>query len=188
MSKGGKTIELLNNDSSDWKITCIDTGLRTNIGTRLKLVEEFLDGEETFLANYTDGLTDMPLDRQLAAFQKSGKTACFMSSRPSQTFHVVSFEGDDSSVRDIRFVKDCNIWINTGYFIFKRDIFRYINSGEDLVLEPFHRLIEEDQLMAYKYEPFWAMDTFKEQQELTDMVMEGNAPWQVWQETRGEAS
>ncbi len=184
MSEGGKTIRLLNNDSSDWTITCIDTGLRTNIGTRLKLVEEYLQGEKTFLANYTDGLTNMPLDKQIAAFQRSGKVACFMSSRPSQTFHVVSFKEDDSSVENIRFVKDCNIWINTGYFVLTADIFQYIKSGEDLVLEPFQRLIQEDQLMAYKYEPFWAMDTFKEQQELTDMVMEGNAPWQVWQEAR----
>ena len=188
MSGGGRTIELVGSDTSDWRVTCIDTGLRANIGTRLKLVEEFLDGEDCFLANYTDGLTNMPLDEQIAAFRRSGKTACFMSSRPSQTFHVVSFRGDESSVEGIKFVKDCNIWINTGYFIFKRDIFQHIKPGEDLVLEPFQRLIERDQLMAYKYEPFWAMDTFKEQQELTDMVMEGNAPWQVWQETQGERS
>lgn len=188
MSDGGRTIELVGGDTSDWRITCIDTGMRSNIGTRLKLVEEFLEGEELFLANYTDGLTNMPLDQQIAAFQRSGKTACFMSSPPSQTFHVVSFSEDDSSVKDIRFVRDCNIWINSGYFIFTKDIFKYINPGEDLVLEPFQRLIKTGQLMTYKYEPFWAMDTFKEQQELTDMVMEGDAPWQVWQETPGGLS
>lgn len=185
LSDGGKTIELVKSDSADWRITCIDTGLRTSIGTRLKLVEPYLAGEEMFFANYTDGLTNMPLGQQLAAFRESGKTGCFMASRPSQTFHVVSFRDNDSSVESIRYVKDCDIWINSGYFIFTKDIFKYIDKGEDLVLEPFQRLIADDQLMAYKYEPFWAMDTFKEQQELTDMVMEGNAPWQVWQEDKG---
>jgi len=185
MSNGGRTVELVKSDCADWRVTCIDTGLRTNIGTRLKLVQDHLAGEDMFLANYTDGLTNMRLDNQIAAFKQSGKTACFMSSRPSQTFHVVTFQGDDSSVKSIELVRDCNIWINAGFFIFTQDIFNYINEGEDLVLEPFHRLIAEDQLMAYKYEPFWAMDTFKEQQELTDMVMQGNAPWQVWQDGKG---
>jgi glucose-1-phosphate cytidylyltransferase len=184
MSEGGKKIELVNSNSADWRITCVDTGVRTNIGARLKLVEEFLEGEDLFLANYTDGLTDMPLNEQIETFRRSGKTGCFMSSRPSQTFHVVSFREDDSSVDSIRFVRDCNIWINAGYFIFTKDIFKYITAGEDLVLEPFQRLIAEDRLMAYKYEPFWAMDTFKEQQELTDMVMQGKAPWQVWREAK----
>jgi glucose-1-phosphate cytidylyltransferase len=188
LSQGGKTLELVKSDTLDWRITCIDTGLRTNIGTRLKLVEEFLGGEEMFLANYTDGLTNMPLDKQIDAFRRSGKTACFMSSRPSQTFHVVSFGEDGSSVSDIRYVRDCDIWINAGYFIFRKEIFRYMEAGEDLVLQPFHRLIADDQLMTYKYEPFWAMDTFKEQQELTDMVMQGRAPWQVWQEIEVEPS
>jgi len=179
MSDGGRKIDLINTDISDWRITFIDTGLGSNVGMRLKLVEKYLDGEEYFLANYTDGLTDMPLDDQIATFRRSGKVGCFMCSRPSQTFHVVSL-GKDSSVESIKYVQDADIWINAGFFVFRKEIFEYMRSGEDLVVEPFVRLIEEDQLLAYKYERFWAMDTFKEQQELTDMFIEGHAPWQVW--------
>ena len=70
--------------------------------------------------------------------------------------------------------------INGGYFIFRKEIFQYIKNGEELVGKPFQRLIEENQLIGYRYDHFWCMDTFKEQQELTDMYHQGNAPWEVW--------
>ncbi|MBN1460309.1 MAG: glucose-1-phosphate cytidylyltransferase [Armatimonadetes bacterium] len=184
MSEGGKRIDLINSDISDWRITFVDTGFRSSVGMRLRAVEEYLEGEEFFLANYTDGLTDMPLDDQIDVFKRSGKIACFMCSRPSQTFHVVSLR-NDCSVESIKYVKDADIWMNAGYFVFRKEIFEHIRAGEDLVVEPFRRLIDENQLLAYKYERFWAMDTFKEQQELTDMSLEGHAPWQVWKHPNG---
>ena len=71
--------------------------------------------------------------------------------------------------------------INGGFFAFRREIFDYIKEGEDLVDEPFHRLIAEKQLIAYPYKGFWAcMDTFKEKQHLEDLHATGRAPWQVW--------
>jgi glucose-1-phosphate cytidylyltransferase len=179
ISDGGKKIELLDSDTLNWKITFIDTGVRSNIGMRLKMVEKYLGDDEYFLANYADGLTDMPLDEQIARFKQSGKIACFLCARPSQSFHLVTLRGD-SSVANIVPVRDADVWINAGYFIFRREIFKYIGDGEDLVVEPFRRLIEENQLLAFKYDRFWAMDTFKEQQELSDMLLAGNAPWQVW--------
>ena len=62
LSNGGKELRLLNRDIEDWNITFVDTGIMSNIGQRLKAVEAHLEGEEVFLANYTDGLTDLPLD------------------------------------------------------------------------------------------------------------------------------
>jgi glucose-1-phosphate cytidylyltransferase len=184
MSEGGRKIDLINSDISDWRITFVDTGVRSSIGARLRMVEEYLEGDEYFLANYADGLTDMPLDDQIASFQRSGKIGCFMCSRPSQTFHVVYLR-PDSSVESIKYVQDADIWINAGYFVFRKEIFRYLEPGEDLVGGPFRRLIEQNQLFAYKYDRFWAMDTFKEQQELTDMSLSGSAPWQVWKHANG---
>src|SRR5207302_1613516 len=68
MSNGGKKLELLNSDIHDWNITFVDTGIASNIGQRLKAVEEYLDGEEVFLANYSDGLTDLPLPEYIDNF------------------------------------------------------------------------------------------------------------------------
>lgn len=179
MSNGGKEIELVSSDIHDWKITFVDTGVHSNIGQRLKLVEKHLKGEEVFLANYSDGLTDMPLPAMINYFIESGKIACFMCAPPSQTFHVVTLE-DGDRVSKIQYVRDSGIRVNAGFFAFRKEIFEYINMGEELVMEPFQRLMAKGALMGYKYDRFWAMDTFKEQQELSDVFNQGKAPWEVW--------
>ena len=81
-------------------------------------------------------------------------------------------------VRRFRSNKESEVWINGGYFIFRKEIFNYIQDGEELVLEPFNRLIKEQQLVAYKYEGFWrAMDTLRDRQLLEEMVEQGEIPW-----------
>jgi len=180
LSHGGKKLELLNSDIQDWKITFVDTGLTSNIGQRLKAVERYLEGEEVFFANYSDGLTDLPLLDFIDYFNEQQKIACFLCVRPTQSFHVVSMK-DNGTVSAIQHVTRSNMWINGGYFIFRKEIFKYINEGEELVQEPFSRLIEMEELMAYKYEGFWAcMDTFKDKQQLDDLYAHGQAPWEVW--------
>jgi glucose-1-phosphate cytidylyltransferase len=179
LSNGGKEIELMAHDIQDWKITFVDTGLNSNIGMRLKLVERFVRDEEIFLANYSDGLTDLPLPQMIHDFVKGGRVGSFLCAPPSQTFHVVTL-GEKNLVKDIKYVKDAGILVNAGYFVFRNKIFDYLNMGEELVFEPFQRLIAEGLLQGYRYENFWAMDTFKEQQELSDIFSQGRAPWEVW--------
>src|SRR5215469_16651385 len=180
LSGGGKNLTLATSDIQDWTITFVDSGQDASIGQRLKKVEHLLQNEETFLANYSDGLTDMPLPKMLRQFERSGKVAAFVCSPPSQTFHTVVLKNGSHRVGKIETVRDSGLLINAGFFAFKRDIFYYIRKGEDLVGPPFNRLIEKDLIMGYKYDRFWAMDTFKEQQELTDLCNSGRAPWELW--------
>jgi glucose-1-phosphate cytidylyltransferase len=186
MTHGGKEIQLMQSDIHDWKITFVDTGLKSNIGQRLKQVEQHLEGEELFLANYTDGLTDMPLNKMIQEFQASQKIGAFVCTRPSQSFHVVTLK-ENGLVGDLQYVRDAGLLINGGFFVFRKEIFEYINEGEELVLEPFQRLIQKDLLLGYTYDRFWCMDTFKEQQELTDMFTQGCAPWEVWRKPERQA-
>jgi glucose-1-phosphate cytidylyltransferase len=179
LSEGGK-IDLFNRDIHDWKITFVDTGLTTNIGQRFKQIESYLDGEEFFLANYSDGLTDLNLPDLIEDFYKRNKIASFLCVRPNISFHLVNID-EDSVVTEFTDVKFRDLWINGGYFVFKKDIFKYINYGEELVIQPFERLIKEKQLIAYKYNGFFGvMDTFKEKQMLDDMYQRGETPWEVW--------
>ena len=180
MSEGGKRLQLLGTDIQDWTITFADTGLNANIGQRLKAVERYLKGEEVFLANYADDLTDFHLPSMIDHFMNSGKTAAFLCVQPPHTFHVVSM-ADDNGVSSIQHVSRSGIYINGGYFIFRQEIFNYLEDGEELVEEPFHRLIKEGQLAAYRHDGFWMpMDTFKDKQTLEDMYSRGVAPWEVW--------
>jgi glucose-1-phosphate cytidylyltransferase len=180
LSAGGKNIDLINRDIHDWRITFADTGIMSNIGQRLKAVEKYLEGEEMFLANYSDGLTDLPLPQQISHFRKNDKIASFLCVRPNLSYTFVSMNGGDL-VADIQEVERSNIRINGGYFIFKKEIFNYIKEGEELVREPFRRLVTDKQLLAYQHDGFWAcMDTFKDKQHLDDLYAKGKAPWQVW--------
>ena len=182
LSGGGKKVDLLNSDTHDWRITFADTGINSNIGQRLKAVEKYLDGEDEFLANYSDGLTDMPLTEQLDHFHHQGKIARFLCVRPNLSYHLVSLEeGNGSLVSDIHAISSGNERINGGFFIFKKEIFEYIKEKEELVVEPFHRLLAEKQLVGYAYDGFWAsMDTFKDKQQLESLCATGAAPWEIW--------
>jgi glucose-1-phosphate cytidylyltransferase len=180
LENGGSELRLLSRDIQDWRITFLDTGATTNIGGRLRAVSRFLKDDEVFLANYSDNLTDLPLDSLTDAFMRSDSIGAFMAVRPRQSFHVVSV-GSDGAVDSIKHVNEANLWINGGYFVLRRSIFDYMREGEELVEEPFQRLIREGRLMSHRHTGFWAcMDTFKERQDLEDLYARGNAPWEVW--------
>jgi glucose-1-phosphate cytidylyltransferase len=180
LSEGGKKLELRASDIHDWKITFVDTGITSNIGQRLKAVEPYVRDEPEFLANYSDGLTNLPLPLQLEHFRRQSAIASFVSVKPRISYHVVSPDaaGRVSAIDDI---SNTNIRINGGYFIFKREIFDYVKAGEELVHEPFQRLMKTGRLTAYEYDDFWmAMDTFKDRQQLEEIYTAGHAPWEIW--------
>lgn len=180
LSEGGKRIDLVNSDIDDWTITFVDTGATSNIGERLRRVQPYLKGEEMFMANYSDGVTDLPLSDYVDEFKQRDKVASFVAVRPPGSYHVIGIE-EDGRVTGIEPMAGAGAWINGGYFIFKQQIFDYMRPGEELVYEPFDRLIGDGQLRAYRHTGFWEpMDTFKDQQRLDELNRTGEAPWQVW--------
>lgn len=175
----GKKVEILGEKPPEWRVALIDTGVWRNIGQRLVAVRHLVEGEEIFLANYSDGLSDAPLPDMIEAFRKSGKIGCFIAVHPPFTFHLAELD-PSGAVRGFRTSEQSDTWINGGFFIFRKEIFDYIREGEELVNEPFNRLIEAGALMAYRYEGFWrAMDTMRDRQVLEDMVEKGIMPWRV---------
>jgi glucose-1-phosphate cytidylyltransferase len=187
LSEGGQKVQLMGSDIQDWKITFVETGQHANIGQRLKAVERYLRDEPVFLANYSDGLTDLLLTDQIGHFETSDAIGSFISVRPRISYHVVSAEPGGR----VTAIEDCaraSIRINGGYFILRREIFDYIREGEELVVEPFQRLVCERRLVAYEHGGFWmAMDTFKDRQELEDTYARGGAPWEVWHQPQPTA-
>jgi glucose-1-phosphate cytidylyltransferase len=132
-----------------------------------------------FLANYSDGLTDAPLPDMINRFKKSGKIACFIAIHPPITFHLADFD-ENGVVRRMSASHESEIWINGGYFIFRKEIFDYIQEGDELVVQSFKRLIDRGELIAYRYEGFWrAMDTLRDRQVLEEMIERGDTPWQL---------
>lgn len=177
VSNHSSEVQLIGPPRDDWRIALIDTGVWRNIGHRLWTVRDQVKDEEMFLANYSDGLCDVDLDDMIETFKASGKVACFLAIRPPLTYHIADID-ETGRVKEFQSSDRSEIWINGGYFIFRKEIFDYMREGEELVLEPFKRLIEEDQLLAYKHTGFWrSMDTLRDRQLLEDMVEKGEMPW-----------
>lgn len=171
------SVELMNSDTHDWRISFIDTGINTNIGGRLRAVREHLEGEDVFLVNYSDNLTNVPLTQMIDEFKASDNVASFLCVRPSHSFHLVELD-KRQKVNAIRSVHGSDVWINGGYFVLRNEIFDYMEEGDELVEKPFERLIAANRLAAYRYDGFWvSMDTFKERQELEELYARGEAPW-----------
>jgi glucose-1-phosphate cytidylyltransferase len=183
LSQGGEKLRLFSSDIHDWNITLANTGLQSNIGQRLVAARKYLEGEEIFLANYSDGLSDLPLPRLIDFFTKKDRIACFVSVRLNSTCHFITTT-NDNAVAEIKSVRDSDLRINGGFFVFKKEIFNYIRDGEELVHEPFRRLIQDNQLVTFRYDGFFkSMDTFAEKRELDQMVAAGTTPWQLWNST-----
>lgn len=181
LSKGGRELRIYNNDIDDWTISFVDTGLHANIGQRLKAVRKYLGEDEMFMANYTDGLSDLHLPSYLDFFRKHDKVASFLSVQPSSSFHIVSAR-QDGLVTGIEAAQRANLWINGGFFVFKQALFDYMQDGDELVEAPFQRLMEGQQLVTYQNPGFWAcMDTFKEKKLLDELHARGKPPWAVWE-------
>ncbi len=180
LNHGEREIRLLNRDLHDWNITFVDTGMTSSVGERLMKVRPYLENEEMFMANYTDGLTDLPLNDMISQFKKRNKIGSFLAYQPTHSFHVVQMD-ETGKVNSISPISKSGLWINAGYFIFKKEIFDYMKEGEELVVKPFQRLIKVDQLYGYRYNGFWlALDTFKDKQKIDTMYSEGETPWKVW--------
>ena len=180
LSEGGRKRELLTSDIEDWRITFVETGPNSNIGERLLAVREHLRGEEMFLANYADGLTDLPLPDQLAHFRRHGKVASFLSVKPNMSYHFVTAEGD-GSVTGFHDLQKSGLRVNGGFFVFGQGIFDHMREGEELVEKPFQRLIDAGQLVAFNYDGFWMpMDTAKDKQRFDELHLRRNPPWEVW--------
>jgi glucose-1-phosphate cytidylyltransferase len=143
-------------------------------------VKDHLKDDEIFMANYTDGLCDLDLNWYLDRFCESNKVGTFLSVKPSLTFHVVASD-QAGVVKSIEPQTKAGIWINGGFFIFRKEIFDYMEHGEELVYEPFSRLIAQEQLITHQHQGFFAsIDTLREKVMFDEMYARGETPWALW--------
>ncbi len=126
----------------------------------------------------------MYLPEMIAKLQASDAVGTFLAVKPSQSFHLVGWRRTGTCSQSSRCANP-DILINGGYFVFRQTIFDYMREGDELVEAPFARLMQDRKLLANRGERFWCMDTFKEQQELTDIYNSGKAPWEIWKSKAG---
>ncbi|MFE0155715.1 glucose-1-phosphate cytidylyltransferase [Nonomuraea sp. NPDC050547] len=176
------TVEMLETDISDWRISLVDTGLDSPIGERLRRVRERLDGDEMFLANYADVVADAPLPKIIDSFAASGAGASMMVVPPtSNTFHVIEM-GEEGLVGGITPVSEMPLWINGGFFVLRQEIFDHIPEGGDLVADGCMELAKRGRLLAYRHRGYWRpSDTVNQRLELDNSWSRGERPWALWE-------
>jgi glucose-1-phosphate cytidylyltransferase len=163
----------------NWTVTVVDTGESTMTGGRIKLIEQYVQGE-AFLATYGDGIADINLKELLAFHASHGKTATMSVTQPTSRFGVVEIE-DSGLVSQFREKPKVNDWINMGYFVFQPAVFDFLKLDSVLEEEPLRSLASHSELGAFKHSGFWQpMDTYRESLLLNSLWDEGKAPWKTW--------
>ncbi|HEY2644023.1 MAG TPA: glucose-1-phosphate cytidylyltransferase [Galbitalea sp.] len=179
LRNGGKDVDLLQSDISQWKITFVDTGRSTAIGERLRRVRPYLEGDDVFLANYGDVVSNVDINSHIRALPE-GHVGSLLAVRPQDSFHVVAVN-PDGGMTGIVPVGTMDMWINGGFFVLTQAIFDYLEPGDDLVMNGCIRAAAAGRFTAHKYDGFWAsMDTRKERAYLEELHAGEAAPWEVW--------
>jgi glucose-1-phosphate cytidylyltransferase len=173
--------ELLRSDISDWTVTFVDTGLESPIGERLRRVRHYLGEEPYFLANYSDVLTDAPLNDMIKNALSIGATASMLIVPPPSSFHCVDL-ASTGEVKEVLPLSEFPVGVNGGYFVLHQDIIDLIPENGDLVGDACFSLAGTGRLIGYRHEGFWKpADTFKERAELDENYNKGIRPWAVWE-------
>jgi glucose-1-phosphate cytidylyltransferase len=189
LENGARDLKLFSTDISNWRITFVDTGLRSPIGERLRRVRQFVDSEPMFLANYADVLTNAPLPDLIERFAASDAVACLLAVPPQSSSHMVEI-GDDGLISQVIPMRDLRQWENGGYFVLRPEIFDYLSEGEDLVEDALmRRLVPRRRVLAYAYKGYWSpADTVKERARLEALYERGHCPWMIWDQDRSGAA
>jgi glucose-1-phosphate cytidylyltransferase len=175
-------VEIHKHRNEPWKVTMLYTGQKTMTGGRLLEAKDFL-GHERFMLTYGDGVSDVDIPRLLEFHIKSGKTATLTAVQPTGKYGALEIDGDNVKSFLEKPTGD-NLWINGGFFVLEPEIFSYLNNGYATIFEkdPLEKLAGGNRLGAFKHTGFWkAMDTLKDKNELTNIWVNGKAPWALWQ-------
>lgn len=176
LSSGGREKRLFASDIDDWTITFVDTGIDAEIGQRLRRVKEHVEGEEMFLANYADGVTDLNLNEYVEAFAATGRVGGLLAVRPPQSYHVVTIH--DGQPTHIGPISGAKLWLNGGFFVFRPEVFDYLETHTDLADGALQEMMDDHELYTHQFEGFWStMDTFKDKQRLDRIFESGDVPW-----------
>jgi len=163
---------------SNWSVTVAETGALTNTGGRVLGIQKYVAGEN-FLCTYGDGLSDLNIHELVEFHNQKSRFATVTAVRPLSRFGIMDLD-DQDNVKSFREKPQVEGWINGGYFIFRPQIFDYLNPDIVLENEPLQELAQQNQLSAFKHEGFWQpMDTFRESKMLNDMWDSGQAPWKT---------
>lgn len=177
------SMEIHKSNAEPWKITLLDTGLKTMTGGRIKRAKDYI-GNETFMLTYGDGVSDVNIKKLLAFHKKNKKLATVTSIMPSGRYGAIDISDNNEVKSFFEKPKGDGSWINGGFFVLEPKVLDYIDGDKTIwEREPLQDIVKDGQLNAFKHEGFWqAMDTLREKNDLEKMWAKEEAPWKVWKD------
>ena len=162
LSLGDNKIEFLTGFKQNWNITFVDTGIETQTGARIKMIEKYIKGD-TFLATYGDGLGDIRIDKLLEYHKQMDRIATVTGVDYRSNYGIISVKnGVATSFKEKPLL---NLIINAGFFVFNKAVFQYLSDDKRTVLESalLKKLAAIDELSVYKHDGYWiGIDTYKD--------------------------
>lgn len=173
---------IINETNEPWKITLLETGLKTMTGGRIAQAKNVLDGER-FLLTYGDGLGDVDIKALIEHHERSNTLMTLTACQPAGRFGALGLNNANLVTSFKEKPKGDGAWVNAGFFVCENKVFDFIDNSFETVFEesPMESLSEAGELSAYKHSGFWLpMDTLRDKKTLNDLYNSGNAPWVSW--------
>jgi len=180
----GNTVEYHHSRIEPWRVTCVDTGLETMTGGRLRRVRSYV-GDEPFCMTYGDGVSDIDITREIEFHRKSGRLATMAAVQAPGRFGAFTLGPDQMEVNHFHEKPDGDgAWINGGYFVLEPQVFDFIESDQEVwERRPMQELAHSGQLNAFRHNGFWhPMDTLRDKHVLEERWADGSAPWKTWED------
>lgn len=167
----------LGRDRRNWKVSLVDTGRESSLNERLRRVRHLLNENEPFLCNYADGLANCDINQMIDSHRESRAAATFLVTKTQQSFHTVQFDEQDRVTSFVE-MKQSEIWINAGFFVFSSDVFEFLEEGDEFCDDFLGPMAEQGKLNAIKHRGYFGcVDTFKDLQTIEKQCAQGNFPW-----------
>lgn len=163
-----------------WRVTLVDTGLKTLTAGRILKVRKYI-GNESFMLTYGDGVSDVDINALLASHKQSGKIATITVTQPEGRFGAIQMNVEGSVCGFKEKARKDQSFVNMGFMVMEPSVFGYLGDGSEMLEDsPFERLVADNQMNAYKHKGFWSpMDTIHDKKYLERIWGQGKAPWRV---------
>lgn len=173
-------MELHTDNNEPWNVTVVDTGPESQTGTRLKLVEKYIDTDD-FMLTYGDGLSDVDINELYETHRKNDKVATLTGIKPTSPFGV--FQTSNGVVTSFKEKPVLEDRVNAGFMVLNKKIFGYIPDYDcAFEQEPLHKLALDSQIAIFNHDGFWtAIDTYKDIERVNELWKNGDAPWKNWE-------
>jgi glucose-1-phosphate cytidylyltransferase len=175
-------VELIESRAEKWKVTCLDTGINSMTGGRIKQAKQVI-GDEPFLLTYGDGVSNVNISELIESHQSSGKLLTMTAVQPAGRFGSIEINTDGIVTSFVEKPKDTLGWINGGFFVCENKVFDYITEGNQTIFErtPLENMAKDGQINCFKHKDFWkCMDTLADKKALAKLWEQGEAKWKIW--------